>query len=288
MKNMHMPILFKPGCQNQITNKRALYSRFQLVKKYIHYYFSAANGRGHGIHSPFVFGFIKNVLRDKKKHPYFSIIETGRQKLLKQQGEIEVTDFGAGSAVIKTSKRAVAAIAASSLKPEKYARLLFRIVHYYQPDTILELGTSFGITSSYLAAANTRAKLYTIEGSESIAGIAGMTFEHMGLTNIELISGDFNQTLPAILEKLKTIDLAFIDGNHRKEPTLEYFKQILDHSNDSSILIFDDIHWSAGMEAAWDIIKQDPKVTLTIDLFFMGIVFLNPDINHKQHYTIRF
>jgi predicted O-methyltransferase YrrM len=265
-----------------------MFTKFQLAKKYLHYYFTASSGKGHGIHSPFVFNFIKHVLRDKKKYPYYHIIETGRKKLLKQTAEIDVVDYGAGSAVIKKNKRVVADIAASSLKPAKYARLLYRMVNYYQPETILELGTSFGITTSYLSAANANAKIYTIEGSAAIADIARKTFLRMGLENIELTEGNFNLVLPELLTKLKTIDLAFIDGNHSKEPTLDYFSKLLKHSTPSTILIFDDIHWSAGMEAAWAAIKQHPSVTLTIDLFFIGIVFFNTDINHKQHFTIRF
>ena len=265
-----------------------MYSKFQLAKKYFHYYLTASNGKGHGIHSPFVFDFIKNVLRDKKEYDWYHIIETGRQKLLKQSAAIEVEDFGAGSAIIKTNKRVVADMVRSSLKPAKYAELLFRMVNHYQPKTIIELGTSFGITTSYLAAANANAKIYTIEGSTAIADIAQKTFKRMDLKNIELIKGDFNSALPALLLKLKTIDLAFIDGNHRKEPTLEYFAKLLNSSTLNSIFVFDDIHWSADMEAAWAEIKQHPSVTLTIDLFFMGIVFFNTDINHKQQFSIRF
>ncbi len=265
-----------------------MYSKFQLAKKYLHYYLTASNGKGHGIHSPFVFAFIKNVLRDKKKYDWYPIIETGRKKLLEQHATIEVEDLGAGSSIIKTNKRVVADIARSSLKPAKYAQLLYRMVNYYKPKTILELGTSFGITSSYLAAANVNAKLYTIEGSAAIADIAQKTFARMGLKNIELITGDFDNVLPDLLEKINTIDLAFIDGNHRAAPTLDYFSKLLNFSTPSTILIFDDIHWSAEMEQAWTEIRQHPSVTLTIDLFFIGIVFFNPDINHKQQFSIRF
>ena len=203
-----------------------MYTRFQLAKKYLHYYITASNGKGHGIHSPFVFDFIKNVLRDKRQYDWYDIIETGRKKLLKQPAQIEVEDFGAGSAVIKTNKRMVKDIAASSLKSKKYAQLLYRIVKYYKPETIVELGTSFGVTTSYLAAGNTRGKVYTVEGSPAIAEIARKTFESVDLKNIELTTGDFNDTLSALLIKLNTVDLAFIDGNHRKEPTLNYFKQL--------------------------------------------------------------
>ncbi|MEO7308046.1 MAG: class I SAM-dependent methyltransferase [Ferruginibacter sp.] len=265
-----------------------MYTSFQLTKKYLRYYFTASNGKGHGVHSPFVFDFIKNVLRDKRKYEYYQVIEKGRQQLLKQKGSIEVQDLGAGSSVIKTNKRVVADIAKSSLKPAKYARLLYRIVKYYKPVTILELGTSFGITTSYLAAANPDGKVYTIEGSPAIADIARRTFSRVGLSNVELSEGNFDHVLPEFLTKAGKIGLAFIDGNHRKEPTLAYFAQLLNNSTPSSILVFDDIHWSDDMEQAWDIIQQHPAVTLSIDLFFIGIVFFNADINHKQHFTIRF
>ncbi len=265
-----------------------MYTRFQLAKKYLHYYLTASSGKGHGIHSPFVFDLIKNVLRDKKEYSWYPIIEKGRAQLLKQKEEIEVEDFGAGSAVIKTNKRVVADIAASSLKPVKYAQLLFRIVQYYKPKKIVELGTSFGITTTYLAAGNPHAQVHTLEGAPAIANIAGKTFTTVGLKNIQLTTGDFKKMLPGLLSNMQTVDLAFIDGNHRMEPTLNYFQQLLNHSTSSTILIFDDIHWSAEMEAAWAAIKQHPSVTLTIDLFFIGIVFLNPDFKIPQHYSIRF
>jgi len=265
-----------------------LYSRFQLAKKYLTYYLTASNGKGHGIHSPFVFDFITNVLNDKKKYKCYEIIEQRRKLLLNDPAVIEVEDFGAGSAVIKTNSRVVRNIAASSLKPEKFSQLLFRIVNYYKPETILELGTSFGITSAYLASGNSDAKLHTCEGAKNIAAIAMQTFNDLNLTNINLIEGDFAKTFPQLLAQLQHIDLAFVDGNHRKAPTLDYFHQLLGVSHQSTILIFDDIHWSREMEEAWAQIQQHPDVTLTIDLFFIGIVCVNTAIKVKQHFTVRF
>ena len=265
-----------------------MYSKFQLAKKYFHYWRTASNGKGHGIHSPFVFVFVKFILNDQKKYSCYSEIESLRKKLLNDNLSIEVEDFGAGSAVIKTNKRIVSKIAASSLKPKKFSQLLFRIAQYYKPATILELGTSFGITSSYLANGNKDAFVYTLEGAGSIAAIAKENFKNLRLNNVHLIQGDFQQTLPAVINDIKKIDLAFIDGNHRKDPTLEYFTKLLDLSTSSTILIFDDIHWSKEMEEAWTEIQQYPAVTLTIDLFFIGLVFINPDFKVKQHFSIRF
>ncbi|MEI9933802.1 MAG: class I SAM-dependent methyltransferase [Ferruginibacter sp.] len=261
---------------------------FQLAKKYLHYYFTASNGKGHGVHSPFVFDFIINVLNDKKEYECYGKIESARKKLLNDETIIQVEDFGAGSTVMKSKERRVKDIARSSLKPKKFAQLLFRITQYYKPTTIVELGTSLGITTSYLASANKNAIVYTCEGSTSIAGIAARNFKQLQLRNIELRKGNFDETLPLLLSTLNKIDLAFVDGNHRKVPTLNYFYKLLDHSKESTILIFDDIHWSEEMEAAWLEIQNHPSVTLSIDLFFIGIVLFKKDFKAKQQFSIRY
>jgi len=265
-----------------------MYNHFQLAKKYLNYRFTSSNGKGHGVHSPFVFDLITKVLRDKKEYECYGKIEAIRNELINNFQIIHVDDLGAGSVVKKLNEREVKDIARSSLKPKKYAQLLFRIVNYYKPTTIIELGTSLGITASYLASGNEDAKVYTCEGSTTIAAIAQNNFSNLNLKNIELIQGNFDKTLPPLLSKLDKIDFAFIDGNHRKEPTLNYFYQLIGHSNPSSILIFDDIHWSAEMESAWQEIKQHPSITVTIDLFFIGIVFMNTDFKVKQHFSIRY
>lgn len=265
-----------------------MYNRFQLAKKYVRYYLTASNGKGHGIHSPFVFDFVKNVLNDKQSYPAYQQIEKLRKKLLADPTVIEVEDFGAGSTVIKTNKRVVSAMAVSSLKPKKYAQLLYRMVKYFKPANIIELGTSFGITTLYLASANERSKVFTCEGSAAIASMALLNFEALQINNIQLTEGDFNTTLSPLLTGLHTVDFAFIDGNHQKEATLDYFAKLLHYANQNTILVFDDIHWSAGMESAWESIKMHPQVTLTIDLFFIGIVFINPDFKIPQQFSIQF
>lgn len=240
------------------------------------------------MHSPFVFDFIIHVLNDDKDYPVYKTIEAIRQQLLNNETVIEIEDFGAGSTALKSNTRVVKNIAKTSLKPKKYAQLLFRIAQYYKPAPVVELGTSLGITTAYLALSNPAATVYTGEGSSSIAAIAKNNFDQLQLKNIEIVEGDFNATLPSVLNKFDVLGLGFIDGNHRKEPTLVYFEQLLKKVGASSIIIFDDIHWSSDMEAAWDIIKDHPAVTLTIDLFFIGLVFVNPDFKVKQHFAIRF
>src|SRR6185437_801493 len=265
-----------------------MYSSFQIAKKYLQYYINAQSGKGHGVHSPFVFDFIVHVLNDKKKYECYKKIESLRQQLLQNNSTIDVEDFGAGSAVIPFKERKVNAIAKSSLKNKKFAKLLYRIVKYYKPETIIELGTSFGITACYLAAGNKNADVNTFEGSKEIARIARQNFAAANLQNINLIEGNFSDTFLKVLQKLITVDLAFVDGNHRREATLDYFLNLLKKSTNTSIFIFDDVHWSGEMEEAWKQIQDHHAVTLTIDLFFIGLVFFNPDFKAKQHFTIRF
>lgn len=265
-----------------------MYSRFKLARKYLRYYLFSSNGKGHGIHSPFVFDFIKNVLNEKKAYSIFLIIEKLRQELLKNENTIDVVDFGAGSVMLAYNKRKIKDIARSSLKPRKFSQLLFRIAQNYNPQTIVELGTSLGVTTAYLANANKNNEVFTFEGSKNIAEVAQSNFHKLELQNIELIRGNFDDTLQKKLSLIPSIDLAFIDGNHRKEPTLKYFRQLLKRASEQSIFIFDDIHWSVEMEAAWKEIQQHNAVTLTIDLFFIGIVFFRKDFKTKQHFVIRF
>ncbi|MBN8785693.1 MAG: class I SAM-dependent methyltransferase [Terrimonas sp.] len=265
-----------------------MYNKSQLALKYIHYYITAANGKGHGVHSPFVFDFITNVLNDRRNFYAFSNIEYMREQLLHSTDIIEVQDFGAGSSVMQQKTRKVSDIAKWSLKSRKYAQLLFRMVNYYQPETIIELGTSLGITTAYLASANRNASVYSFEGADAIAERAKAYFNKAGLQNIQLIKGNFDNTFLPALQKIKRVDFAFIDGNHRKEPALRYFNQLLPCLHNSSIVIFDDIHWSREMEEAWETIKLLDCVTCSIDLFFIGIILISKDFKATQDFVVRF
>ena len=265
-----------------------MYSTFHLAAKYLRYYTSASNGKGHGMHSPFVYQFIKYILNNKNHYHAPEELKSLRKQLLNNHETIKVTDFGAGSRITSSSERKVSQIARSALKPEKYTEMLFRIVHHYHLKNILELGTSLGVTTSYLSKANPQAKIITIEGSESIADIADQNFRTYNCNNIELLRGHFDALLPNALQQFQSIDLAFIDGNHQYQHTINYFHQLLDKSDNDTILIFDDIHWSMGMEQAWEEIKTNDRVRCTIDLFFMGLVLFRKEFMEKQHFQIRY
>ena len=265
-----------------------MYSSLTLFRKYLQYLFKASNGKGHGVHSPFVFKFIKEVLNQKVDSAIVSPIEKQRAKLVADPTFIQVWDRGAGSRQTNRSQRSIRSIAKSALKPKKYSQLLYKIIAYYKPLQVLEMGTSLGITTCYLAAANSSAHVVTMEGAPNVVMVAKNTFDQLQFNNIEIQEGDFDELLPQYLNNTKQIGVAYVDGNHRYEPTIHYFKLLLEKANEDSILIFDDIHWSEEMEKAWAEIKSHAAVTLTVDLFFIGLVFIRKAQKEKEHFIIRY
>jgi predicted O-methyltransferase YrrM len=265
-----------------------MYSATQLGWRYFQHWWRASNGKGHGVHSPFVFDFITRVLNDRTPYDCYPAIEGRRRQLLNDKEILTVHDFGAGSHTGHHHFRKVREIAASALKPRKYAQLLHRVARHYQCQTVVELGTSLGTTSAYLASSPYTKWLHTFDGADAVARVAADTFKVLGLQNIHQVTGPFDETFPRCLPAMAPIDLLFIDGNHRFEPTLRYFDMALQWLHNYSIVVFDDVHWSAEMEAAWKQICCHEKVQLSLDLFFMGIVFFRKEFRQKQHFSIRY
>ncbi len=257
---------------------------FQLLA-YLRFWLRSGNA--HGLHSPFVFGLYTSVVRHSGTFGAYAAVEARRRQLLSRPDSISVTDFGAGSHTGAGRRRRVADIARTAAKPPYLAQLLFRLANYFRPATILELGTSLGLTTAYLAAADSGARVVTLEGCPNVAAVARETFASLHLGNIDIVEGNIDHTLaPTLLALPAPVDFAFFDGNHRCEPTLRYFGQCLAHRTDESVFVFDDIHWSAEMEQAWEAIKAHPDVTLTVDLFYIGLVFFRKN-QPKQHFSLR-
>lgn len=271
-----------------ITNKKMMYSPIKLSAKYFQYWLFAANAKGHGVHSPFVFELIERVLNDDRDFYYFPLIEAARESYLQDHTVLNITDFGAGSRLNASNTRSISSIAKSKLKSKKYSQLLFRMVNYFGSSTILELGTSLGISTSYLAAANSNASIITVEESTEIAAIAKKHFQYLGLKNIVQVTGNLDETLPVVLSQNPHLDFVLIDGNYRMEPKLRYFEWLKPQLHEYSVLVFDDIHRSKEMEMAWKLIQADEMVTLTIDLFFIGLVFFRKENKEKQHFSVRY
>lgn len=238
------------------------------------------------VHSPFVYNFTEKVLEDKRVFYAFYDMEILRKLLLRQRKVLKIKDYGAGSLVSGEKTRSIRSLVKHSATIPLYCRYLFRIVNEYKPKTLLELGTSVGISSLYHSRAAMNAKYITIEGDAGIAEVARQNFERMRAENVEQMVGTFEQKLIPALEKLNRLDYAFIDGNHREKPTEEYFLKCLEYAHENSVFVFDDIHWTAGMERAWEEIIKHPSISHSIDLFFMGVVFFKKEKPEKKHFSL--
>jgi len=266
-----------------------MYNLPQLGIKYLLHWWHASNGRGHGIHSPFVYDFVVNVLADpaaeKKK---YDAIERTREKFRRSSEKIPILDLGAGSYKNSSSERKIATLVESAAKPARFGRLFHRMAVHYGIESILELGTSLGMSTRYFAKALNGGKVYTVEGAPALASYTRTRLAQEGYKNVIVSDGDFSNALPELLPLLKGRKLIYIDGNHRYSPTMDYFQQILRYIEDDDILIFDDVHWSREMEKAWKEIKNHQQVSCTIDLFFIGIVFFRKEFKEKCFFSIRF
>jgi len=240
----------------------------------------------HGTHSPFVYHLLEEVIYKKGNYYNYDKVAALRSQLLRDNRIIEVIDLGAGSKKLN-NQRKVNQIAKVSVKNKKLGELIYRIAVFLQPNLTLELGTSLGVTTSYIALANTSGKVITMEGDPETRKIAVSNFNYLNIHNTQSILGNFDEQLPLLLEELETIDFAFLDGNHRKNPTLNYLKQILPKLKNGSCVIIDDIYWSSEMTEAWSEIIKIPEFTVSIDLFHLGILFIRKE-QKKEHFIIKF
>lgn len=253
--------------------------------RYLQYLTKAVNK--HKVHSPFVFELLTEIISPEHAFYAYEEVEDLREKLLQSDREIEVTDLGAGSRVFKSNTRKISEMTKHTVKPAKFGQLLFRLVNHFSPKTILELGTSFGITTLYLALPDSSATVHTIEGCPETLKIALQNFDALDAKNISTTVGNFDDKLPNVLSDLEQLDFVFFDGNHQQEATLKYFEQCLPKAHNDTVFVFDDIHWSKDMEAAWEVIQQHPKVTVSIDLFYLGLVFFRQE-QEEQHFMLKF
>ncbi len=198
-----------------------------------------------------------------------------RKELLKNRTTIEVNDLGAGPGERIVVKRKISDIARSSTQPDKYGLLQYRLVRQVKPQTILELGTSLGFTTSLLAKALPETRIITIEGCENTAELARENFKRLEINNIVQITGSFDEVLDGVFKLYQPIDYIFFDGNHRMAPTLNYFLKSLNHASENAVFVFDDIRWSDQMETAWEEIQKHPGIKLSADLFTMGILMFD-------------
>ncbi len=255
-----------------------------MIYDYIKYLFRAKDE--YSLHSPFLFEFYTKIIKDKNHSNSFQEIEDLRKQLLKDERIISITDFGAGSKLNLSNQRKIKDIAKNSQKSPKLGQLFHRIIGLYQYKNIFDLGTSFGLTTAYLSSQVVDSQITSFEGCPETAKIAQENFTKLSLKNINIIVGNIDETLTQKLNEIPSLDFVFFDANHRYEPTVRYFEQCLEKAHEGSCFIFDDIYWSDEMKQAWQYIKNHSSVTVSLDLFWVGIVFFNKK-QTKQDFVLK-
>jgi predicted O-methyltransferase YrrM len=239
----------------------------------------------HHIHSPFAYRILGSMLDEEKVYYDFKSLEELRRKLLKNQDLLVVEDYGAGSHVNNHKSRKVSSIAKSALSSKNQCQQIYRLIQELKSTCVLELGTSLGLSAAYMGKAKSNTQIHTIEGSPAIFNFANTQFKALGLNNILSYQGTFDDVLPEVLAN-QQFDLVFIDGHHDYKATLKYFDQIKKSVSKDCVFIFDDINWSKGMQEAWQVLKSNEEVTLSLDLFYYGILFFNTENQEREHHMV--
>lgn len=261
--------------------------RLKLFIAYFVYLFSSRRKKGHGIHSPFLFKLITAVFSDQREYGEYRVICQQRSLFLASNEVISIDDRGAGSKIKANGGSTVKDVARHASIQDKKGRLLFKLVRFFQPSSIVEFGTSLGISTLYMAMAAPKARLVTIEASGELVRLSSESFDKLNLTNVLSVNGEFKKVLENSSSIGNHVEFVLFDGCHTMEMTWYLFEKMHSKSTVSTVFVFDDIRWSEEMERVWKTIARDPRVTLSIDLFSLGLVFFRSGMA-KQHVMLKF
>lgn len=154
----------------------------------------------------------------------------------------------------------------------------------------LEMGTCVVISTAYQATTLTLNKgglLFSLEEDKSLATIAENNFERLGLKNVRVIIGRFQDRLLKILGDQKPLYYVFIDGHYDEKAAIDYFEQIYPFLTEKALVVFDDISWSDGMKRAWAVIQRDKRINISIDLDPVGLCIIDRmNSLSKNHFKI--
>ena len=255
-----------------------------LLARYLRYYFRA--GTKYGVHSPFVADWVANVLEDNRDYYAFFSIEGLRQTLSRSGRRLAGNPGGAGYFSAPAGGPSLSYLANRVAVPPYVGQWLFKTALWAKPKSMLELGSSLGISTLYLGAAAPRAQFLSVEGWREAAELAATHCHEAGLANIRIVHGNFGEALPQLLPHLAPLDLIYIDGDHNGFRTLEYVEQCLPHLAPDGVIVLGDIYWSADMAEAWKTLRQHPAFRVSIDVFHLGLLFPRAEQKEKEHFTL--
>jgi predicted O-methyltransferase YrrM len=251
------------------------------LRRFFHFYKKALTI--YDVHSPFVASFLRFVFMDDRAYYSFRDIEQFRALLLKNRYRIRIVDFGAGSRANPSQWREVRDIVRHGAVSGQVGRFLFRAVLFVRPGSMLEMGTSLGISTLYLRTAGARRPFITMEGCPDIAVAARDNLLRLGCSDVEVVEGPFSETLHEVLDRYGQLDFLYLDGDHRAGSSYAYFLACLEKAGPRSVFVIADIHWSEEMEAAWARMQAHPRVCASVDNFHLGFLFFDKAIKTPVH-----
>ena len=207
----------------------------------------------YSIHSPFVYDFMKKVLYDRGSNRDYDLM-------------LRISRLLDGKKYPTRRRR-------------KEGRLLYRLVRYLEPETVLTFGQLSALNTSALALGNLQTKVYLEQSSDFLE-----TLNSMGVVNVSLIRHDGNEEEQ--FERLNT-GFVFYALDDFGDDTWNNLEDGFGTVDEETVLVFEGIHHSRHTEAAWEAIKANEDVTVTMDLYCIGIVFFREGIE-KQDFMLKY
>ena len=238
----------------------------------------------HGIHSPFVYDLITKCFYDKTSFSAYHNLKVLRNELTHNQDLVKIKHYSEASKVFQSNHQKISTIVKGEGSSYKKQKQLYRITNYFKPKNVLELGTSVGLGSAAMAIASNNSIIKTVEVNKNISDIAKKVFKSYQLKNIQIDTSSFKDFFKK--SNYENLDLVYLDGTCDKESTIENFNSLLKYSHNESVFIINNIYWSKEMTEAWNIIKNQKEITVSIDTFYWGFLFFRKE-QPKQHFTIR-
>jgi predicted O-methyltransferase YrrM len=244
--------------------------------------------RWDSFHSPLLFSLFTSCCDDRNDPSSYQQIESRRKQLIGSKETVARIDYGAGSMHVRSGqKQKIASIARHALSSSFQCRFMARLATFTDAKTILEFGSSLGISGAYLAAGNAGAKVVTVEGDPELTIRAEKIFQNLNLKNIQIIQSTFEDYILNESGRLNSIDLLFLDGNHQSQALLTYYHGLKNRYTSNTIIIVDDIYWSKDMQVAWSALIALPEVKQSVDCYYFGLLFFNPDFLDKENHIIK-
>jgi predicted O-methyltransferase YrrM len=257
-----------------------LFHKLSTLPLFVRYFFNVVDR--HSIQAPFAYQFLEKLKQAIRSSKPFADVEHERESLASELSLVKGDDFGAGS---KLKESTISNIVRFGISSTRTCIFLHQLANVSNAGICIELGTSLGIATAYLARSSSMKKVYSLEGNKVLAGEAQDLLHRLDIKNVEIIEGNIDSELPILIGNVDAIDLAIIDANHTREALIRYYQLLESKMHDHSILFVDDIRWSRDMYAGWLDLSQRVEVSLSMEFLDFGLLFFEKGIQ-KQHYIL--